>query len=172
MRLYTAPEEVGGISERASIFLAGSIEMGKAEDWQLRAIDAVRELQVAVFNPRRKEWDPTWEQSINNPNFAEQVNWELDQLSRCDVAFFYFQPGTMSPITLMELGYVLGRDDHRDTIVVCPEGFWRKGNIEVMVDRAQNHPWHQSEGLVYLFDNFEEGLEQLIESAEHALTVW
>lgn len=120
------------------VFLAGSIEMGKAENWQAEASKRLHAISpnVWVCNPRRKQWDNSWTQSIDNPLFAEQVNWELDHLARADIALFYFQPFTMSPITLMELGQRLGSQNaQQKTFVCCPDGFWRKGNIEVMCQR-------------------------------------
>ena len=121
------------------VFLAGSIEMGHAEPWQdelaTRLLAANPGLVVA--NPRRSAWDPSWEQSIDNPNFAEQVNWELDHLARADLVVFYFQPGTQSPITLLELGKHLERPDiSHSTLVCCPPGFWRRGNVEIVMARA------------------------------------
>ncbi len=62
------------LDPRPSIFLAGSIEMGKAEDWQTQLTNLLT--GVRVFNPRRDDWDPSWTQSITNPNFKEQVEWE------------------------------------------------------------------------------------------------
>lgn len=169
MLLYTAPEPVEGIlrSEgRCSIFLAGSIEMGKAEEWQDRAIKELSSMPVAVFNPRRKDWDSSWEQRIDNPQFFEQVSWELSQLERCDIAFFYFQPGTMSPVTLMELGYVLGRDDYREVIVVCPEGFWRKGNVDIISTRIENGRIHgNGYTIVRQCASLDEGFETLVRVA-------
>jgi len=35
-----------------AIFLAGSIEMGAAIDWQAKVVDALRDLDVTVLNPR------------------------------------------------------------------------------------------------------------------------
>jgi hypothetical protein len=163
MHLYTAPQEVPfGLSERSAVFLAGSIEQGSATDWQTSAFNAIADLEVAVFNPRRKSWDPSWEQSIDNPEFAEQVNWELDNLNRATIRFFYFEPDTKSPITLMELGYVLGGNDADlyPVIVVCPDGFWRKGNVEIMCARAEH---------VSLVDNLTDGLEILRDAVEHEL---
>lgn len=121
------------------VFLAGSIEMGRAEPWQDEVANALlaKDSSVVVANPRRTNWDPAWEQSIDNPHFKEQVNWELDHLQRADLVLFYFQPGTQSPITLLELGRHLCREDaRRSTIVCCPPGFWRRGNVEVVMDRV------------------------------------
>ncbi len=119
--------------EPAAVFLAGSIEMGKAVDWQIVVREAMADYDVAILNPRRDNWDPTWEQSINNAKFAEQVNWEMDAIGHADVVVFYFDPNTKSPITLLELG--LCAASGTDMIVCCPDGFWRKGNVEIVCKR-------------------------------------
>ncbi|KAF2847101.1 hypothetical protein T440DRAFT_471224, partial [Plenodomus tracheiphilus IPT5] len=38
---------------KASVFLAGTIEMGKATEWQSRAVACLEDLDVAILNPRR-----------------------------------------------------------------------------------------------------------------------
>ena len=110
------------------LFLAGSIEMGKAENWQKRIEDAVGDVQVLVMNPRRDDWDSTWKQEKTNPQFRGQVEWELEALESSDLIVIYFEPGTQSPISLLELG--LFKD--RNIVVCCPEGFWRKGNVDIV----------------------------------------
>lgn len=142
MPLIISPERCEMVLDSPLIFLAGSIEMGKAEDWQAALADAVLSVNpsVVVANPRRKVWDSGWKQSIDNPVFREQVEWELDYLERSDLAVFYFQPETLSPITLMELGVRLAGSKRRETLVCCPEGFWRRGNIEVISARAGLEP--------------------------------
>lgn len=117
-----------------SVFLAGSIEMGVAEEWQDKVVAALSEEDVIVFNPRRKDWDSSWVQSIDNPQFKEQVTWELDHLEMTSIAMFYFDPTTKSPITLMELGLV-AKDFTKQIFVCCPEGFWRKGNVDILCER-------------------------------------
>ena len=117
--------------ERA-VFLAGSIEMGQAEPWQTAVEDALADLPVAILNPRRDSWDATWEQSISNPQFRGQVEWELEGLERAAVVAMYFASNTKSPVTLLELG-LMARSGR---LVVCsPAGFWRQGNIEVVCAR-------------------------------------
>lgn len=114
------------------IFLGGSIEMGQAEDWQTRLKKAMTDFDVILLNPRRDDWDSSWVQSINNPQFNEQVTWELDALDAADTIVFYFDPNTKSPITLMELG-LYAKGHH--VIACCPDGFWRKGNVEIVCNR-------------------------------------
>lgn len=54
---------------RPWVFLAGSIEMGEAEDWQAQVVKELSD--YTILNPRRGDWDSSWEQSINNPHFKE-----------------------------------------------------------------------------------------------------
>lgn len=114
------------------IFLAGSIEMGKAEDWQQKVITAVSDFEKVIYNPRRENWDSTWAQTIENPKFKEQVDWELEGLEESDLIIMNFTPETMSPISLMEFG-LYARSGKM--VVYCPEGFWRKGNVDVVCKR-------------------------------------
>jgi Nucleoside 2-deoxyribosyltransferase like len=116
------------------VFLAGSIEMGVAELWQDRVVDGLSDTGWVILNPRRSDWDSTWEQKISNPKFYEQVNWELQGIEQAEFIIVYFDPNTKSPISLMELGYIAGSAPEK-AIVVCPEGFWRKGNVDIMCDR-------------------------------------
>ena len=115
--------------EIPTVFLAGSIESDRAERWQDRLQQELADLDVLILNPRRDEWDESWRQEADNAQFREQVEWELDGQERCDFVVFYFSPGTRSPITLLELGLATGR---RRAIVFCPEGFWRKGNVDLV----------------------------------------
>lgn len=147
MRVFKAPEDVKVEGYELKIFMAGSIEMGKAENWQERLTRELEGLPVCLINPRRDDWDSTWVQSIDNPQFNTQVNWELDHITSSDIVVFVFDPSTMSPITLLELGYVAGL--FQEAIIMCPEGFWRKGNVDVLVSRChQIQQVHSMEELV------------------------
>lgn len=74
--------------------------MGVAEEWQIRAQKLITEAWEAksphsilyLLNPRRDDWDSTWEQSIKHPKFVEQVEWEMEALQSCDAELFYFDP--------------------------------------------------------------------------------
>jgi hypothetical protein len=114
-----------------TVFLAGSIEMGATDDWQARLVTLLPD-DVVALNPRREDWDSSWRQSIDEPSFREQVEWELDGLERADLIATWFVPGTKAPITLLELG-LFARSGK--VVVGCPDGFWRKGNVEVVSAR-------------------------------------
>jgi hypothetical protein len=120
------------------VFLAGSIELNAAEEWQTKIVNELLKIpNLTILNPRRANWDNSWKQSIDEPKFVEQVNWELDEIKNADTVIFYFDPNTKSPITLMELG-IVSELDLKNLIVCCPEGFWRKGNVDILCSRM-NH---------------------------------
>ncbi|WP_431243328.1 nucleoside 2-deoxyribosyltransferase domain-containing protein [Flavobacterium sp. P21] len=130
-RIYKAPEEIPLSIDAKTIFLAGSIEMDKAVDWQKHCEELLQD-QFVIFNPRRSEWDSGWSQTIENPNFKEQVNWELNALERADIIIMFFAENTMSPISLLEFGLYAQTNKMK---VVVEENFWRKGNIDIVCER-------------------------------------
>lgn len=119
---------------KVRLFLAGSIDMGKADDWQSRVENRLADLDVEIFNPRRVDWDNSWKQEIENPQFRGQVNWELDYLADADIKVFYFDPGGKAPITLLELGLNAASGE---CVVFCPRAYWRAGNVQVICDRYE-----------------------------------
>lgn len=123
---------------KRGIFLAGSIEMGTAEKWQERVVREMENTNWVLLNPRRDDWDSSWAQSIDNEKFVEQVSWELEAMERAEHILMYFDPNTKSPITLLELGLFAGAETGTKLsklVVVCPDGFWRKGNVDVVCER-------------------------------------
>lgn len=136
------------------VFLAGSIEMDKAERWQDRVVAAFSKINGQILNPRREVFAVTEAQEATNPYFSKQVNWELDGLEDADLVLFYFDPNTKSPISLMELGLVAGGSGAA-IVVCCPPGFWRRGNVEILCDRNGIHMVNT--------------LDELVEYAKHIL---
>lgn len=132
-----------------SIFLAGSIEMGSATDWQTKLGNLLikKYPKLLVLNPRRNDWDDSWEQSKDDKQFRGQVEWELSSQEVSEVVALYFDPETKSPISLLELG-LFGEK----MVVYCPEGFWRKGNVDIVCERYN----------IPVFDNKKEWLQALI----------
>ncbi len=126
-----APHEIPDI-KTIKIFLGGSIEMGVAEEWQKYIAEQLADEDVLLLNPRRDRWDNSWEQSKDNQDFRGQVEWELDALSKSDYIIMYFDPNTKSPISLLETGLYA---QSGKLLVVCPDGFWKKGNIDVVQER-------------------------------------
>ena len=114
------------------VFLAGSIDLGAAEPWQAQVESAVEDLDLVLLNPRRDDWDDSWQQTFENRVFREQVKWELEGLERAALIAMYFAPESQAPVTLLELG-LTARSER--LVVCCPEGYWRRGNVEIVCRR-------------------------------------
>lgn len=115
-----------------TVFLAGSIEMGRAEAWQQIVETSLEQRSITILNPRRDDWDASWQQELANPQFRAQVEWELAAQERADLIVMYFAPNTQAPITLLEFG-LFARSNK--LVVCCPTGYWRKGNVDVVCAR-------------------------------------
>jgi hypothetical protein len=135
MKVIYAPNKIPTRIDKdcKMIFLAGSIEMGTAEEWQTRVGLYLADKNVILLNPRRLDWDSSWVQSKDNQQFREQVEWELYGLEMAHRILMYFDPETKSPISLLELG--LHARSPQKLIVCCPEGFWKKGNVDIVCER-------------------------------------
>jgi len=129
MKEIQAPDKIPWVEKTPVIYLAGSIEKGKAPHWRKIIKELLARKRVILLNPRRDDWDNSWVESIDNPQFFEQVSWELNAIEKADYVLFYFAPETQSPISLLELGLVAKQGN---VIVCCPYGYWKRGNIEIL----------------------------------------
>ena len=129
-QIFKAPTKLEGIDWTRTIFLAGSIDMGKADYWQDEFTDSIT--NSITLNPRRESWDSSWEQTIDNAIFKQQVEWELECLEKCAVIAMYLAPTSKAPISLLELGLFAHT---KKLIVCCPDGYWRKGNVDIVCQR-------------------------------------
>lgn len=128
---------VSKINEKGfKIFLAGTIDMGISIDWQQKIIDCFQNMEtkkeLIFLNPRRKNWDSSWVQTVENEQFNGQVTWELDALEQSDLIVMFLEAHSKSPISMLELGLFA---ESGKIIVCCEEGFWRKGNIDIVCQR-------------------------------------
>lgn len=129
-------------TQGTTIFLGGSIDMGSAENWQDIFIDKLKYRDCTIYNPRRDDWDSSWEQKpIPGTPFYEQVTWELNAQSNSNILVYYFADGSQSPITLLELGtfgfepFSWGQAPAEKRIFVyCTEKFYRYGNVKITCD--------------------------------------
>lgn len=150
--IYKPPMNIGYRNHnKKCVFLAGSIGGENNElclDWQKDVTEYFKNFlpDYDILNPRREEWDSSWKQDYNNPNFFQQVTWELNALETADMIIMYFEPKTKSPISLLEMGLFARSGKLR---VVCPDEFWRKGNVEVTCD-YYNIPLYRSLDTLYL----------------------
>lgn len=131
MKEFKPPQQIES-NGRKSIFLAGTIDMGNSEDWQEVVTEQFYNTDVNIYNPRRASWDASWEQTFENSQFYQQVNWELSALERADVIILYLAKGSKSPISLLEMGlHARGGK----LVVYCPDEFYRSGNVQIVCDR-------------------------------------
>ncbi len=129
MELITVPEALPKDQHpNAEFFLAGSIDQGKATNWQQEVSRGLETSNCRIFSPRRRNWDDTWPQVDGEEPFTSQVEWELEAAARSNLRLMHLEPGMQSPISLLEFGLFAGNGR---LIVHCPEGFWRKGNVDV-----------------------------------------
>jgi hypothetical protein len=132
-------------SQRYTVFLAGAIDQGKAVDWQQKVARALDEFDITVLNPRRDDWDPSWDQSADNPEFRKQVEWELDAQEASDMVIFVFTKDSKAPITFLEFGLFAPT---KDAVVCAEEGFYRQGNLDIVAERHKVPMYHDMDEMI------------------------
>ena len=145
MKLYTSPEHIETTPKTPIVFLGGAIDNGAARDWQKEFVHEFKDDNVIFLNPRRKQWDASWEQTIHNPKFKEQVVWELKAQHLADINVYYIPKDSKAPITLLEIG-LFSRQYNSKIAICCEPGYWRRGNLEVISEYYS----------IPLFDEFEQ----------------
>lgn len=127
MNYIEAPDQYDEQGER-SLFLAGSIT--GAEDWHTELIKMLEDQDITILNPRRKHFP------IEDPTAAEaQIRWEHEHLGKATAISFWFAKGTLSPITLYELGS-WSRSEKPMFIGVDPL-YLRKADVEIQTKLAR-----------------------------------
>jgi hypothetical protein len=131
---YKAPNRPSefDLEMRSIIFLAGTIDLGNSWDWQAHVTKELKNTNCVVYNPRRDNWDNSWKQEEDNENLSIQVNWEIDMMDAADIIVMYIAPGSKSAITLFEYGKYIESGKIK---LCCPDGFFRKGNIDIYAKR-------------------------------------
>lgn len=129
-RIVFAPQPYESQGEKA-VFLSGSIDKGPIT-WQAKLSDALSSLPITILNPHRSDWDSTWVEDISDSRFYEQVMWEQNMMEAAEVIAMYFSPDSQAPITLLEFG-LFARSGK--VVVACPEGYWKRGNLQVVCRR-------------------------------------
>lgn len=108
-----------------SIFLAGTIDMGTARDWQSEIAQMVKDStqNLVFYTPRQEHWD------ASRPGEMDyQVNWELSHLEKADVIIMYIIGTSKSPISLLEMG-LFARS--KKMVVICEPDFYRYDNVRI-----------------------------------------
>lgn len=120
MSIVLTPDSAFASKLTPSVFLAGTIDMGSSVDWQEYIGTKLADLEVLIFNPRRD----FYEQSDENLKY--QIEWELENLQKCDIIFMHLAPNSKSPVSLLELGMFMR---NKKIILVCNDSFYRYQNV-------------------------------------------
>lgn len=105
-----------------SVFLAGGIS--NCPDWQKVMVEALKDLDVSLYNPRRAQYDTL------NPLLAEeQITWEYERLHTADLISFWFAEGSLNPIVLFEFGAALERKT--PIVVGADPGYPRAQDVHI-----------------------------------------
>ena len=121
-----------GLKHKKRIFLAGYTKRVGGTAWRETLISALSQCSVTIFDPYRSDWDSSWVEDMSYPPFREQVNWELDMQEIADLVVVCFHPDTPAPISLLELGLCAPK---QKALVVCPPGYWKRGNVQAVCQR-------------------------------------
>jgi hypothetical protein len=125
------------MDDRVTVFLGGVIDQGKASNWAEKLTNELQSENIVILNPRRDNWDSSLPQLPSNPEFYNQVNWELDYQDLADIRAYVFSENdeeaktALAPITLLELGLYA----EKFNIVCCPKTYWRYGNVRIVCDK-------------------------------------
>jgi len=151
MKVITAPETLDDLSS-PSVFLAGSIEGDRASRWQDWVISCLGPFPGTLVNPRRKVWCPE-HSTYRHPELIRQIQWELEALTSVDYVFMYFDPDTISPISLLEQGWFGFTKGPGRMFVVCPPTYFRATNVEQFCEMID----------IKVHPSFEDGLQSLVD---------
>ncbi|KAB8227716.1 nucleoside 2-deoxyribosyltransferase domain-containing protein [Aspergillus alliaceus] len=113
-----------------SVFLAGTTSKVDTSDWRETLSNSLSDVPITIYNPFCAGWDSSWHEDIDFTPYREQVEWELEKQDKADIVVTYFHPASQAPISLLEFGLcarVPGK-----AIVVCPEGYWKRGNVQIV----------------------------------------
>lgn len=110
-----------------NLFVAGGIT--GTSNWQKNFISMISDCKIAVYNPRRENFD------INDKNAQrEQIEWEYTFLKEADIISFWFPPETICPITLFELGTVIQKNNTQKVFVGCHPEYKRIDDVKIQVE--------------------------------------
>lgn len=112
------------------LFLGGTIDNGKAKDWQKNVIELLSACDVHIYNPRKENWNP----QASNEEKEIQIKWEIEHQEKADIIFYNFEPNAKSPVTLLELGLFASS---RFIIVCCPPTYEYFCNVKFVCEMYQ-----------------------------------
>lgn len=126
MKEIKSPERYVHDPNRRTLFLAGGIT--NCENWQKTVPSVMADTDLTLLNPRRGEFER------NNPVMEqEQIEWEHQRLLEAGAHLFWFCEETLCPITLFELGKVIGLFPSKPLFVGTHANYERKRDIRIQM---------------------------------------
>lgn len=123
--VYVEAPNAAPTSMFPSVFIAGGITL--CPPWQMDLINMIKDLDIVVYNPRRKEFP------INFPDAAKgQIRWEYQMLRKASMISFWFCKETIQPIVLLELGS--WTMTHKPIIIGMDPAYQRRQDVEIQVE--------------------------------------
>ncbi|KAF2447116.1 hypothetical protein P171DRAFT_430053 [Karstenula rhodostoma CBS 690.94] len=114
-----------------SLILFGTIESSSTENWATHLSTSLLDLPIQILSPRRDDWDASWVESPAFAPFHEEVEWEMFHPAHVGLIVICFKAGSLCPVSLLELGMYAALHAGK-TVVCCEEGFWKRGNVEMV----------------------------------------
>lgn len=128
-------------THRLSIFLGGTASDTGEPDWRDTLNKGLADQAVAIFDPKRDDWDSTWREDFSDTRWADQIQWELDMQDTADIIVVLFHGVTAAPISLAEMGMAA----RTGKLIACAlDGYCKKGYVEA-VCRKFKAPFVRSE---------------------------
>ena len=106
---------------RFSVFLAGAIDMGQAEDWQAKVARSLDDLDITI------------------------LKWEIKAQEDADLVLFVFTKDSKAPITFFEMGAFATT---KDSVVCVEEGFYRQGNVDIYCEHWGIPVYHNLDEMI------------------------
>lgn len=146
--------------------------MGNSTDWQTdltekissnvikclaESLDKARKFQrVVVLNPRRRDWDNSWNLDPLDPRLIAQIEWEHSAIEMSHLVFVNILESSQSPISLQEVGLIY---DKSKLIIHLPPKYEFQAILEKY---AQHHS-------IVSHSSFDDSVESLLSSLQNAL---
>lgn len=129
----TYMKDVANSDKKITIFLAGTIEMGKGKKWHAEVASQIYHVLSAKIKdnkqmPQLEFYNPRRTKNFTSEMEAPQIKWEQERLMNVDYIFMYLQPDTKSPISLLEFGEFISSGR---LYVSCDPSFYRYRNLEI-----------------------------------------
>jgi hypothetical protein len=156
--IIESPNEVYSLEndKNYKLFLAGSIT--NCPDWQADIIEKLKDVEgLTIYNPRRKNFP------MDDPNAAEaQIVWEYNHLKAANGISFWFDAGSLGPITLYELGRWGNANTYKGLIIGIHPDYKRKQDVEIQTKLSRPRT-----RIVYNIDDLAAGIKKLMKSTSN-----